>query len=81
MPHYYLNVRYSHLLIEDEQGHNFADLISALRVADQILSKMGVVPAAIGFDPPQVEISDDYGLVATVPTPSPDGPTPDVGRA
>jgi hypothetical protein len=81
MPYYYLDVRFPHLVVEDETGHDFIDLAEAVRVAHTLLSQIRVSGIPNTREWPRVEISDDHGLVATFPPVPSDIPLPGAGRA
>jgi hypothetical protein len=81
MPHYYLDVRFSHLVVEDETGHDFSDLAQAVRVAHALLSQLKTTGLPGTSEWLRIEISDDNGLVATFPSVPPGMPLPGAGRA
>jgi hypothetical protein len=81
MPHYYLDVRYPHLVVEDATGHDFIDLNEAMQIAHVLLLQIRAANLVNSLDWPRVEISDDNGLMATVPKLPEHIPLPGAGRA
>ena len=67
MPHYYLDLRYFQLVVEDPVGYDFENLGSAVRVAQALLSRLHSDGGCSPLDGARVEISDDNGWVATLP--------------
>ena len=74
MPHYFFDIRFSHLVVEDATGHDFRDLGEAVRVAEVLLSDLKPPHRVNAEAYPTIEILDDERLLATVPNASLDTP-------
>lgn len=72
MPHYFFDIRFSHLVVEDATGHDFRDLGEAVRVAEVLLLDLNPSHHENVGSYPTIEISDDEKLLATVPNTSSD---------
>ena len=81
MPRYYLHVRLPDIVVTDASGREFEDLAEAICLANGLLRGANLTPLSSAPHLPRVEICDDHGLIATVPTLPIGVPLPGAGRA
>lgn len=81
MPRYYLHVRLPHTVVTDASGREFEDLAEAICLANGLIRGVNLTPSSSAPHLLRVEIFDDDGLIATVPTLPVSVPLPGAGRA